>query len=369
MPNRASNRIKQKSDKIMKYWEERATKEVLAALRLPSLALRDSLPELLSQISDALSTTIDRTTIRVNWDREESLRIGRKHGRERAFNVSYTMDQMIFEYHILRQVICDVMEEETPLSSVEREVIVCAIEQAVNDAATQYSETLRAIQEKLASTLTHDLRGPITSIKMNAQLILRRPEDVDQCIKSAARLVTTTDRLDSMIRDLLDASMIRAGQRLPLKFEEFDLDLMTRQLAEEFNINYGNRFEVISNSAVQGFWSKSAVHRVLENLATNAVKYGKPETPITLAIEQTDNKVRLSVHNEGEPISCEDQAILFQQFHRTKSAENQTGWGLGLTVVKGVTEAHHGTVRLESSEGKGTTFTIELPRDSRQASA
>jgi signal transduction histidine kinase len=365
MFNEASHLLTQNADKIMKNWEQRANREVIAALHLKSLALRDSLPELLSQISDALSTTIDRTSVRVRWDRQESLRIGQKHGRERAACAQYTMDQMIFEYHILRQVICDVLEEVRPLSDVEREVIVCAIEQAVNDAATQFSESLRAIQEQLAASLTHDLRGPLTSAKMNAQLLLRDPENRPLAIKAANRIASSMDRMDAMICDLLDVSVIRAGQPLPLKFEECDLDALVREIAEELDIIYGERFVVESKGQAKGFWSMSALRRVMENLATNAVKYGDRKTPITFRIDLGDSHVTLAVHNQGKPISPEDQAMLFNQFHRASSATGQTGWGLGLTVVKGLAEAHQGKIRVESQEGKGTTFTVELPRDSR----
>jgi len=274
MLNQASDLLNLKASVIMHKWEERANNEVLAAFKLESLALRDSLPELLAQIASALSTTIDRTAARVRWDRKESLRIGKKHGHERAESLDYTMDQMIFEYHILREVICDVMEEERLLSPTEREVIVCAIEQSVNDAATQFSETLRSIQERLASTLTHDLRGPILAAKINAQLLLRKPGDADYSIKTANQICESMDRLDSMIKELLDASMIRAGEQLPLKIEECDLNLMISQITEEFNLIYGNRFVVVSKSPAKGFWTKSGIRRVIENLAANAVKYG-----------------------------------------------------------------------------------------------
>jgi signal transduction histidine kinase len=349
----------------MKLWEERANTEVMAALQLPSLALRDSLPELLSQIADALSNSIDRTSIRKKWDRSESLRIGKKHGRERAASAEYTMDQMIFEYHILRQVICDVMEEEKPLSTFEREVIVCAIEQAVNDASTQFSESLRAVQERLASALTHDLRGPLTAAKISAGLILRDAAQGGFSAKAASRIVKSMDRMDSMITELLDASVVRAGQSLPLELVEFDLSVLVRDVAEEFSTVYGERFVVESTSVSKGFWNESGLRRVAENLATNAVKYGEAKTPITFHIDQTDAAVTLKVHNLGKPISAEDQKVLFKQFYRAKSAVGQDGWGLGLTVVKQLTEAHGGKVRVESAEGRGTSFVIELPKDKR----
>ncbi len=366
MPNQASTRLKHNEDKIMQLWEQRANAEVLAAYQLESLALRDSLPELLSQLSDALSTIIDRTTARVKWDRSESLRIGKKHGHERAGSSDYTMDQMITEYHILREVICDVLEEEKPLSLVEREVITCAIEQAVNDAATQFSETLRLIQARLASALTHDLRSPITSAKLTAQMILRRTEGVDEITRSAvSRIVKGMDRVDLMIHDLLDASLIRAGEQLPLKLEKFDLNALAQGVIEDFSIIYGKRFIANPVAPVSGFWSESALRRVIENLLNNAVKYGALDVPIILSIQQSGSMASLSVHNQGDPIPLSDQAILFQQYRRTRSANSHVGWGLGLMVVKGITEAHHGTVRVESAQGEGTTFTIDLPLDAR----
>jgi signal transduction histidine kinase len=343
MPNQASELLKLRSEKIMKNWEARANAEVLPAFQLESLALRDSLPELLNQIVDALSTTIDRTEARKRWDRKESLRIGQKHGRERAISHTYTMDQMIFEYRILR------------------EVIVCAIEQAVNDAATQFSETLKMVQERIASSLTHDLRGPITAAKLCAELIVRRPEDGKLVLSTATKISKSMERLDFMISELLDASMIRSGQTLTLKIEECNLFAILKDCADELNLIYHDRFIVEATPNVIGFWSKGALHRIIDNLATNAVKYGSPDSPITITLQQDQSKVVITVHNEGSPISKEDQSILFKEFRRAKSAETQTGWGLGLTVVKGLTEAHQGRVRVESTEEKGTSFIVELP--------
>jgi signal transduction histidine kinase len=365
MPNETAERLKRNAERIMRCWEELAVKEIAAAGQQETLALRNSLPEYLDQLVDALKTTTDRTEARIKADRFDSERVGRQHGRERAGSVNYTMDQLIREYHFLRRVVCDTLEEEVVLTPVEREVIVASIEQAVNDAATQFSETLRDIQEKLTHTLAHDLRGPITAAKTSAQLILRRPDDADHCMKTASRICNSMDRLDSMIHDLLDASRIRAGQSLPLKFEECDLDLIARQVADEANFEHGNRFVVVSRGPCLGYWSESGLRRVLENLTTNAVKYGAPGTPISIGISQTERSVTLSVHNEGKPIPSSEQATLFQQFRRTRSAENKTGWGLGLTLVQGMTQAHHGKVRVESLDGKGTTFTIELPKDAR----
>lgn len=363
MINRTSERLRRNTDRIIKRWEERARKEIAATAHLESLALRDSLPEYLRQLADALSTTIKRTDARAKSDRRESERVGKQHGIERAASRNYTLDQLILEYHILRQAICDVLEEEEILAPAEREVIVASIEQAVNDAATQFSETLREIQERLTHTLAHDLRSPITAAKSGAQLILRRPDDADHCIKLAGRISSNMDRLDSMIHDLLDASRIRAGESLPLKLQECDLDLIARQVADEANYYYGNRFIVVSTRPCLGNWNEDGIRRLIENLTTNAVKYGAPDTPVTIRVMDEKSTAVLSVHNQGAPIPREEQAILFQQFRRAKRTERKTGWGLGLTLVKGMAEAHGGTVSVESREGYGTKFTVELPKN------
>jgi len=345
----------------MEIWEVRAIEEVDAAVEENSLALRDSLPEFLNQISDALSTTIDRTQARIKWDRKESIRISKKHGNGRAGSKDYTMDQLIFEYHILRQVICDVMEEEMMLSVAECEVITCAVEQAVNDAATEYINTLQDIQEKFTHTLTHDLRGPISAAKLSAQIIIKKNDEKDPNVKLARRISSSMDRVDLMIDDLLDVGKLRAGQHLNLNFIDCDLDAILAEVAEETNLIHENRLKWRSIGPVVGNWNENALRRIVDNLVANALKYSLPGSLVDLELKNSGKIVEVSIHNIGEPIPLKEQLILFQQYRRLKTAENKKGWGLGLTVVKGLTEAHGGHVEVESSSEFGTIFKVILP--------
>jgi signal transduction histidine kinase len=333
MSNQASDRIKQNAVLIMRIWEKRARDEVGASMHQDSLALQNSLPLYLEQLVDELSTRIDRTPARIASDEIESTRIGKLHGHERAGYADYSMSQLIFEYHILRQVIFQVLEEEAPLSVRERDIIIGSIEQAVNDAATQFSQTLRDIQELFMVTLTHDLKGPINVVKMGTHLMLRRFERGDAHMDVAARMLGAIERLNLMIKNLLDASRVRAGQGLKLEFEECDLDKLVHEVVEDLNFAYGKRFVVVSNSDVKSYCSPKEIQRVIENLAINAVKYGSPSTPITLTLQQTETQISLAIHNEGNPIAPDAQSILFQQFRRTTSDEEQTGWGLGLFLA------------------------------------
>ncbi len=362
MSNQASDHLKQNVERIMQIWEKWARDEVGASMHQDSLVLQNSLPLYLNQLVDELSTMIDRTPARIASDEVESTRISKLHGQERAGYADYSMSQLIFEYQILRKVIFQVLEEEAPLGVRDRDIIIGSIEQAVNDSATQFSETLRDIQELFMVTLTHDLRSPINVVKMGTQLTLRRLERGDSHVDVAARMLGAINRLDSMIQNLLDASRLRTGEGLKLKFEECDLDKLVRDVGEDLSFAYGERFVVVSDSDIRSYCSPKEIRRVIENLAINAVKYGATSTPITLTLQQTQTQISLTIHNEGEPITLDAQSILFQQFRRTISAEDQTGWGLGLFLAKSITEAHQGTIEVESTEGKGTSFIIKLPK-------
>ncbi len=362
MSNQASDRLKQNSEKIMRMWEKRARDEVGASTHQNSLVLQDSLPLYLNQLVDELSNRIVRTSARITADEVESTRIGKLHGQERAGYADYSMTHLIFEYHLLRQVIFQVLEEEAPLGVQDRDIIIGSIEQAVNDAATQFSETLRDIQELFMVTLTHDLRNPINVVKMGTQLTLRRLEREDSHMEVATRMLSAINRLDSMIQNLLDASRLRAGQSLKIEFEECDFEMLVQEVVKDLSFAYGERFVVVSNSEMRAFCSRKEIRRVIENLAINAVKYGAPSTPITLTLQQTETQISLTIHNEGDPIALDAQSILFQQFRRTICAEEQTGWGLGLFLAKSIIEAHKGTLAVESAEGKGTSFIITLSK-------
>ncbi len=225
----------------------------------------------------------------------------------------------------------------------------------------------RELRERFVSVLAHDLRGPLSTAKASAQLLVGRPERLDERRELAANIVRAIDRTDRMIRDLLDANRIRAGERLPLRIDECDLGVVAREVVEELIATFGERFSLQAEERVPGFWSAEELRRALWNLGTNAVKYGATDKPITVGVKRTADGAQASVHNWGTPLSVDDQEQLFRPFSRTHAAQvgGQKGWGLGLTLVHGCAAAHGGRVRVESAEDAGTTFTIELPRDAR----
>lgn len=189
----------------------------------------------------------------------------------------------------------------------------------------------------------------------------------DESTKSHSRdsnVVSSISSVDQMILNLQDASLIRTGQALPLQYEALELHEVLVNVMEDLRAIHGNRFKIKTPDAVHGQWSKSGLVRIFENLLTNAVKYGDSIAPVTLTISTVrQGYVEICVHNTGNPLSELDQKTLFDSFRSVAAtrASARRGWGLGLTLVRGVVEAHGGTIDLASDAERGTTFTVKLP--------
>lgn len=223
-------------------------------------------------------------------------------------------------------------------------------------------ESEKEIREKFVATLTHDLRSPLTSVKLNMQLLLKKTQDT-KAITLTSRALNGIHRVDRMIQDLLDANRLRAGESIPMEKTDMDIVALTLEVINELSFIHGERFILESPEVLVGQWNAEGIRRILENLCNNAIKYGTPDAPVDITIEVENNEVRISVHNEGKVISQEDQQTLFDTYKRLTSEDGltQKGWGLGLTLVKGVTESHQGRIQVFSEINKGTRFDVILP--------
>jgi signal transduction histidine kinase len=229
----------------------------------------------------------------------------------------------------------------------------------------------KALRERFVSTLAHDLRGPLAAAQLAAERLAMHPPGREETSALALKIDRNIAKVDRMIRDLLDASRIRAGEPLPLQLAACDLVAVARHVADEARARHGDRFVVTAATPVRGVWSEEQLQRALGNLVTNAVKYGAPDGPITLSVDRDGDLARVSVHNHGAPISPAERAYIFDPYARASAAAagGRIGWGLGLTLVRGVAEAHGGHVAVASDARSGTTFTIEVPLDASAARA
>lgn len=225
----------------------------------------------------------------------------------------------------------------------------------------------RDLRAGFVSLLAHDLRGPLSSAKLGAQMLMRLPERLHERHELGGLIKRNLDRIDRMVNDLLDASLIQAGQPLLLGLAECDLGGIGREIVDDLNRVHGDRVHLDTEDDVRGFWSAEELRRATWNLASNAIKYGAQGAPVTVRVRRVGARARLAVHNRGNPIPPDDQRRIFEPFSRAASgAEGKPlGWGLGLTLVRGCAEAHGGLVEVESNAETGTTFIIDIPLDAR----
>ncbi|HEY6912076.1 MAG TPA: ATP-binding protein [Myxococcales bacterium] len=235
------------------------------------------------------------------------------------------------------------------------------------EAALKESELLLreqfAEREQFVAGLSHDLRTPLQAMRMAAELAGHKPGDPERIRINLDRIVRNVDKADRLIGDLLDASRVRAGQKLRLERADCDLAAVARSVLGELAEVHGDRFVLHAPAELRGQWDCKALGRALENLAGNAVKYGT-DGKIEVELAEREGQVELSVTNHGNPLPPEELDRLFVPYHRGALAQatGHGGWGIGLTLVKGVAEAHGGTVSVTSSAASGTTFTLKLPR-------
>ncbi len=226
-------------------------------------------------------------------------------------------------------------------------------------------EESMSVRDEIFAMASHDLRNPLNLIGAAAQLLDRRTGDPEPVRKQATRILGATRKMNRTIDEILDATRITQGRRIPLQRSTFDLAaLVCEQVDETRAIAPKHRIEVhIPDAPVVGNWDAARVRRVIENLLANAIKYSPAggEVAITLHVDEPKGEAVLSVRDEGIGIPAADLPRIFERFHRAANAASFPGTGVGLSGAARVVEAHCGTIEVASTEGAGSTFTVRLP--------
>ncbi len=231
----------------------------------------------------------------------------------------------------------------------------------LQDAYQQVAHALQ-VQRDFVADVSHELRTPLTTIRGNLTLLQRHPplpRDEQEDILND--LISESERLSRLVTDLLTLARADAGRKLdlmPVPLEPLvdDVCRQARLLAPERDITYtgGHNLSVQAN--------EDALKQVLLILLDNAIKHGKGA--IQVVVEEGDQQVSLRVQDNGPGMSPEMQRRLFDRFHRGDASRSTPGFGLGLSIARALTEAQHGSIAVESDLGKGSVFTITLPKTS-----
>jgi signal transduction histidine kinase len=347
-------------EQVFDTWAARVRTQVSQARALQQPILIDTLPVFYDNIAQSISPAYPRTS------GVDGTTVAAEHGGERARITAYDHTALIEEYQVLRWAIFDVLQREgVALDHVETHAVHSSIDSGIQEAVEAFSLVHSGFRERFAAALTHDLRNPLAATVTALEVILLT-SDPTRIKTVAAKALANTQRMSGMIDELLDTMAFHGGQTIRLALQQVDIQEVVKEVLADAIAAHGARFHV-HGEPLQGCWDRAAIKRVTENLVTNAVKYGTPGTPITIETAETYGRMVLTVHNEGEPIPPQEQECIFQMYRRAESARRDAkqGWGIGLPYVRAVAESHGGSIGLDSSAERGTTFVVDIPLDGR----
>ena len=266
-----------------------------------------------------------------------------------------------------RQVELDRLYRDVADANTQLEEKADALERttASEHAARAVAEAAVATREELLAIVSHDLRNPLNVI-VNCAYVLQKTSrdgsDGGRVHKSAETILRSTDRMVRLIADLLDLAQIQAGK---LAIEQKPQDIegllsecveMLRPLAAAKNV----KLEGMASRGLHVFCDRERVLQVFSNLVGNAIKFTPEGGSIFIEAQAIGLEARFSVRDTGQGISAEELPRIFDRFWQAQS-KNHAGIGLGLSIVKGLVEAHGGHPWVESKLGVGTIFYFTLP--------
>lgn len=222
------------------------------------------------------------------------------------------------------------------------------------------------MKDEFVSIAAHELRTPLTAIKGYAELLERRmsmQEGRESDRRSLGVIRKQTERLTSLVNEMLDVSRIEAG-RLQLNTELFDLSALVGEVVN--NMRVSSEAHLLSLAAKPGIkvnGDTARIEQVLLNLITNAITYSPEGGDVDVRVWEEDGAALVSVRDEGVGIASDELPHLFDRFYRAPRAGvmRSGGMGLGLYICREIVARHGGTIRAESVEGVGSTFTFSLP--------
>jgi signal transduction histidine kinase len=368
---------------ILAEWEAFARTCSPAAASMDIEALRDHANQMLTAMAADLATPqtgleqSEKSKGNAQADDGAVPTAAEEHGSGRAQS-GFTVEQMVAEYRALRASVIRLWTrakgELVPADVDDLTRFNEAIDQSLAESVTRYNQDLSDAKEIFLAILGHDLRTPLGAIYTSARFMLELDELEEPHRTLTARIEASATRAVHMVGDLLDFTRGRLGGGIPIVRAEASLGRLVHDVVDEIRAA-GTRGEiqVDTRGGERGDWDAARIAQALTNLLRNAVEYAPEGTPVRVEIRGEEEQVALTIHNGGLAIPRDRLDGIFnpmkiRQGPRKPSAHGPTGnLGLGLYIAERIVDAHGGRIDVQSSEERGTTFTIILPRHERRA--
>lgn len=357
--------IARHQQEVLNLWVDAVVEVIPSARDQARAEVGDHLQNLLDDIVRALESVGDGEFSLDAPPLEEFGEPSRLHGRERASMQGYSVDQVVHEYMVLRYTLTGFCSAHGLKDRRSADIIAYVIEYASLAAVKEFVRSVLDIQRKTVSTLIHDVRTPL-SVAMNyGELLTVATVSEEQKQRALETISKSLKRVSAMLEDLLDTVTLEAGHGLVMRFHEGDLKTALEAVCKEADLLYGEKTikAELPSHPVVGVFDTALIVRSVENLISNAVKFGNKNTPVEVCLDEDENQVTIRVHNHGNPIAKTNLEDIFSFFSTSESSRGASrGWGLGLSLIKTVAKHHGGEVILDSSSEDGTTFGIILEK-------
>lgn len=297
-------------------------------------------------------------------------RVARDHAAQR-FAQGFLFDHLVSEFRALRASVIRRWTEQTDdpgrsdLDSLTR--FGEGMDQALSESASLYARKVDDSRNLLLGVLGHDLRTPLGVVHMSASYLLRTDTLDGPQTKAAARILTASERMSAMVKDILDFTQTAFGVTLPLSPAPTDMrTLATAIVGEVTTLAPECHVELAFEGDLGGRWDGARIGQMLSNLLANAVQHGDRTHPIEVRVSGVGGDVVVEVRNKGTPIAQEARKTLFLPLRQDSTAEGErragsSGLGLGLYIAREIAVAHGGEIGFTSTTD-GTTFAVRLPR-------
>jgi len=302
------------------------------------------------------------------------------HGVDRV-RAGFHITDVIAEYRALRASVLRLWRESLPQPTLHDIDDITrfneSLDQSLARSVGSYSKRIDESRQMFLAILSHDLRNPLSTIRMAALGVSMKNENASTA-NAMSMIKRSADTMTGLINDLIDFSASGLGRAMPQNRGLVDLEELCREVIDSHLTAHPTRtirFRV--DGDVHGIWDAGRIRQVVSNLIGNAIQHGSPEGPIELSVTSyasdperpapEDSTLRLSVHNEGPPISPEVLPNIFDPLKRYATREsaaqrNPGSVGLGLYIVREIVAAKGGTLTVTSNAEEGTTFTVCIPR-------